>query len=206
MINFNLVVISKEPEGLIFVNGDWVWGKTLQNKGYNEDKVPVVYLKDNQPVVWVSWEDAKAYADWAGERLPTEAEWEYAARGGLKSKKFVWGDEWPPPTKREGNFNDFFSGYDDGYAYTAPVGKFTPNGYGLYDMAGNVWEWCSDWYDINYYTKSPKHNPTGPNSGEFRVMRGGGWYFSNTRDLCVAKRTYDAPFLTSVGVGFRCVK
>jgi len=190
----------REPEGIIFVNDPW------QDKNYNGD---------NQPVVCVSWEDAKAYAEWAGKRLPTEAEWEKVARGGLAGKRFVWGDEVPPP-KNAGNFADettkktfpgwlIINGYDDGYAYTAPVGKFTPNGYGLYDMAGNVWEWCADWYDSNYYAISPKSNPTGPNSGSYRVLRGGSWY-SFGSDLRVANRLNFYPDGYGYYVGFRCVQ
>jgi len=104
-------------------------------------------------VAWVSWHAAKAYAEWAGCQLPTHDQWEWAARGGLTGKKYVWGDEWPPP-KGAGNFADqtakkkwnwsVIEGYDDGYAGTAPVGSFSTNGYGLHDMAGNVWEWVSE--------------------------------------------------------------
>jgi len=165
------------------------------------------YNKDNQPVVCVSWDDAKAYAEWAGERLPTEAEWEKAGRGGSAGKRYVWGDEWPPP-KNSGNFSDWkiIDGYDDGYVYTAPVGSYKPNGYGLYDMASNVWEWCADWYDDKYYANSLKSNPKGPDSGQDRVLRGGSWYLLfNTDNLRVAYRFSGDPPFTSNIVGFRCV-
>jgi len=143
---------------------------------------------ENHPVVCVNWYGVRAYARWAGKRLPTEAEWEKAARGGLVvGKKYPWGDE--DPDGSQCNFADkktsFFSALwwrskaaDDGYRMTAPVGTYSPNGYGLYDMAGNVWEWVSDWYhndDDNYYACSSYKNPQGPGSGSWRVCRGGSW-------------------------------
>jgi formylglycine-generating enzyme len=168
----------------------------------------------NQPVVGVTWDDANAYTKWGGKRLPTEAEWEKAARGGLVGKKYVWGDEWPPP-KGAGNFADESYGkvfkdpvindYNDGYIYTAPVGSFGPNGYNLYDMVVNVWEWCDDWYDEKYYSKSPKQNPTGPSSGNKKVLRGGSWDYDEMHTICVANRTTPGP-PTDYDFGFRCVQ
>jgi len=175
---------------------------------WNDEK----YNKPDYPVVGVSWYDAIAYAEWAEKRLPTEAEWEKAARGGLVGKKYVWGDEWPPPN-RAGNFDDeksitnsVIEGYSDGYDRTSPVGSFKPNGYGLYDMVGNVWEWCADWYDSEYYPKSPKANPKGPDSGQYKVYRGGAWSDSDPA-LRVAVRTHEKPETNAcIDFGFRCVQ
>ena len=146
----------------------------------------------NHPVIHVSWNDAVAYCDWLSKktgqnyRLPTEAEWEYAARSGGKNYKHAWGN-FGPEGRKGGNIADeslkriysnwtIWEGYDDGYVYTAPVGSYEPNELGLYDMTGNVWEWCQDWYDGKYYKNSPQFDPKGPSSGTFRVLRGGSWF------------------------------
>lgn len=153
------------------------------------------------PAITVSWDGARVYCEWAAERLPTEAEWEKAARGGLEGKVYEWGNEIPTG----GVIFDRSWKDNQRPAPTEPVGNYHPNGYGLYDMAGNVWEWCSDWYDQNYYKTSPSDNPKGPDSGNFKVLRGGSWY-NNAYVLRVALRNSSTPTNQNDAVGFRCVK
>ena len=122
-------------------------------------------------MIWVTWDDAIAYANWVGKRLPTEAEWEYAARGGLVGKRYVSGNK---ITHDDANWGNTVSS-NDKWSGCSPVASFKFNGYGLYDMAGNVWEWCNDWYSAGYYDVSPAIDPLGPDSSTHRSRRGGGW-------------------------------
>ncbi|RMH09872.1 MAG: formylglycine-generating enzyme family protein [Nitrospirae bacterium] len=170
---------------------------------------------EQHPVTQVSWEDAHAYCQWAGKRLPTEAEFEYATRAGT-STRFWWGQAYPS-TRLVGNFADeaakrqfpqwgfILSGYDDGYVKTAPVGSFERNAWGLADMIGNVWEWTADWYEKNYYAGSPALNPKGPLHGEERVIRGGSWH-SAPQDLRSALRMWITPTVRTDKIGFRCAQ
>lgn len=171
----------------------------------------------SHPVVNVSWNDASAFCGWLREkekqdfRLPTEAEWEYACRAG-SATSYCSGDD-PESVAQVGNIADaMFAGQfpelksavlaNDGYVYTAPVGSFAPNPFGLHDMHGNVWEWCQDWFDVEYYAASPNSDPPGPSAGEERVYRGGGW-FPCARGSRSSSRSGDVPENRHLTLGFR---
>jgi sulfatase modifying factor 1 len=166
--------------------------------------------RQNHPVVHVTWNDAQAYCAWAGKVLPTEAQWEYAARGGLAGARFPWGDDLVPRGRWRCNiWQGTFPAdntLDDGFLTTAPVKTFPANGHGLHQTSGNVWEWCQDWFAANYYARSPRVDPRGPTTGTARVMRGGSYlcHASHCHRYRVAARSSGTPDSASANVGFRC--
>jgi eukaryotic-like serine/threonine-protein kinase len=163
------------------------------------------WTSDEQPIVYMSWADGAAFCEWAGGRLPTEAEWEYAARGGVEGARYPWGNQ--APVCREGAANG--AKFDDGGACRGSgaqrVGSYRPNRFGLYDVSGNVWEWCSDWYGARAYGSTPATDPVGPSSGGERVLRGGALN-SNQKGLRVSLRNHLVPVSRSIYVGLRCAQ
>lgn len=166
--------------------------------------------REQHPAVHVSWNDAQAYCQWSGQRLPTEAEWEYAARGGLEQKLYPWGDQLRPKGEHmcniwQGEFPRHDTG-EDGYAGTCPVDAFPPNGYGLYSASGNTWEWCADWFDTAFHAAADHTNPQGPLVGAARVTKGGSFlcHKSYCNRYRVAARTSNTPDSSTSHIGFRC--
>jgi len=203
---------DEHPQHIVFLDAFYIDRYEVTNAQYKQfldatgRKAPNYwddpkYNAPNQPVVGVTWDDANAYAEWTSARLPTEAEWEKSAKGGLVGKKYPWGDD-----ITHDNANYYGTGGKDIWDGPAPVGSFEPNGYGLYDMAGNVWEWCKDWYGSNYYVNSPKSNPTGPSAESDKVLRGSSWYDHGNYDLRIADRNFDNPSYYDEAVGFRCAQ
>lgn len=168
--------------------------------------------RGNHPAVHISWNDAEAFCRWSGNRLPTEAEWEFAARGGLVQKLYPWGDKLRPNGEHrcniwQGTFPELDTA-DDGYAGTSPVDAFPPNGFGIYSITGNAWEWCHDWFDTEFHKTGPRVDPQGPPVGTSRVMKGGSFlcHKSYCNRYRVAARSSNTPDSSTSNLGFRCVR
>jgi formylglycine-generating enzyme required for sulfatase activity len=215
-------VVFTPPDHEVPLDNHFIWWRYVPGANWRHPEGPssTIAGRERHPVVHVCWFDAAAYAAWAGKRLPTEAEWEYASRGGAQQKPYVWGDEQAPGGRWLGNIwqgrfpvtNDL----GDGFRVTAPVGSYPANGYGLFDLAGNVWEWCQDWYLPDYYELAPRRNPPGPDTSHDpnepgvpkRVQRGGSFlcndvYCSGYRPAARMKTSPDTGLSHS---GFRCAR
>jgi formylglycine-generating enzyme required for sulfatase activity len=189
------------------------WWRLVEGASWKQPEGPgsTLEARGDHPVVHVSWNDAVAYCAWVGARLPTEAEWEFAARGALSHAIYPWGDELEPAGEHRMNVwqGDFPSANTaaDGHYGTAPARTYAPNGFGLYQMTGNVWEWTSDWFDSTWYRRSPQQDPRGPEHGERRVMRGGSFlcHESYCRRYRVAARSSSTPDAAASNIGMRIV-
>lgn len=190
------------------------WWRQVEGADWAHPEGPQSSITErlDHPVTQVSWNDASAFCAWSATRLPTEAEWEFAARGGVAGCRFPWGDELEAAGRHRMNvFQGRFPGENsvaDGFAGTAPVRAFETNGYGLFQMTGNVWEWTADWFDPAYYARSTRENPRGPDAGAARVMRGGSYlcHASYCNRYRVDARSSNTPDSSTGNLGFRVAR
>lgn len=200
--------------GVTQIVSDTPWWWPVEGACWHRPEGPgsSIQARMDHPAVHISWNDAAAYCDWADKRLPTEAEWEFAARGGLTGKTYPWGDDLTPGGRHlcniwQGVFPDHNT-REDGYVGTAPARSFPPNGHGLYNVSGNVWEWCADWFSPTYHVDASRDNPVGPPAGEAKVMRGGSYlcHDSYCNRYRVAARSANTPDSSTGNLGFRCAR
>lgn len=210
---FHLLLLENDRKYIIQTASTSPWWYAVQGANWAHPEGPSSTIADrlDHPVVHISWNDASAYCEWAGKRLPTEAEWEFAARGGLVQQRFPWGNELEPNGKHvcnvwQGDFPDLNTA-SDGYIGTAPVHAYSANGYGLFNMSGNVWEWCSNWFSPTYHLQDTNNNPQGPFTGQMKAMRGGSYlcHASYCNRYRVSARTSSTPDSSTGNLGFRCV-
>jgi sulfatase modifying factor 1 len=211
------MAIAADPADIMPPAGGTPWWYGVRGADWAHPGGPLSDLEglDDHPVVHVSWNDAAAYCAWAGRRLPTEAEWECAARGGVEGERYPWGDSLGD-TWRLNIWQGAFPRHnteEDGFLTTAPARSYDVNRFGLWQPVGNIWEWCADWFGAGYYSVSPRTNPNGPEAGDQRVLRGGSYlchdsYCNRYRNSARSANTPDssmgnAGFRTVGGVDFR---
>ncbi len=209
---FHLLVPDEIKHKLKQRVGEVPWWLKVPGAHWRRPEGRGTQIKDrmDHPVVHVTWSDAMAYCAWAKKRLPTEAEYEYAARGGVEQQRFPWGDELEQGGEHHCNvFQGVFPDEDlaeDGYAGTAPARSYKPNGFGMYNVAGNVWEWCWDWFSTDFHAEGPREDPAGPPDGDRKVMRGGSYlcHESYCNRYRSAARTSNTPDSSTGNMGFRC--